>query len=419
MLTEGDKLEEWAINLINDYEASKNYRSSEPKRIARFSGEIVANPEAYYELFDLARSQDLTGKELVQTIRSIEDLLLGAKQKIQNPKIRTMVDSMSWNPTDRRQLISDVVHHLYAQRTGGDTLRRLSQKERKIGRNIIRDAGFEWGNVPKNLKSLFRSWHTKQERPKGAERLAMQRFGAESVTDLPTSKVHDELPINVTSTIKNATTGREAAFGVGEGYGMLEQMAQQEFRNEQVFREMDPTQKAVDEILGGDYDIESSGEILEARRAKGVEKVEDLANVFEKDFGILQKFGQARFKANLLGVLPVVGTALGAATVESAAQAREEEIKQRPNDPTLKVNKALDIVAGYGDRLSLAGMATSATGIGAVVGAPMVAIGEGLSLAAGAGSISLDFGRFMVDELKRGPQQIRGRSGAKRTQAAL
>ena len=160
MLTEGDKLEEWAINLINDYEASKNYTSSEPKRIGRFSGEIVANPEAYYELFELARSQDLTGKELVQTIRSIEDLVLGSKEKIQNPKIRTMVDSMSWNPTDRRQLISDVVHHLYAQRTGGDTLRKLSQKERKIGRGIIRDAGFEWGNVPKNLKSLFRSWHT-------------------------------------------------------------------------------------------------------------------------------------------------------------------------------------------------------------------------------------------------------------------
>ena len=415
MLTEGDKLEEWAINLINDYEASKQYSSSEPKRIGRFSGEIVANPEAYYELFDLARSQDLTGKELVQTIRSIEDLLLGSKQKIQNPKIRTMVDAMSWNPTDRRQLISDVVHHLYAQRTGGDTLRRLSQKERKIGRNIIREAGFEWGNVPKNLKSLFRSWHTKQEKPVGAERLAMQRFGAESVMDLPTEKVHDKLPINVTSTIKGATTGREAAFGVGEDYGMLEQMAQQQFRNEQVFKELDPTQKAVDEILGGDYDIESSGEILEARRTKGVEKVEDLANVFERDFGrLVQEFGQVRFKANLLGVLPVVGTALGAATVESAAQARDKEIEQRPNDPTLKVNKALDIAAGYGDRLSLAGMATSATGIGAIVGAPMVAIGEGLSLAAGAGSISLDFGRFMVDELKRGPQQIRGRSGAKR-----
>ena len=273
MLTEGDKLEEWAINLINDYEASKQYSSSEPKRIGRFSGEIVANPEAYYELFDLARSQDLTGKELVQTIRSIEDLLLGSKQKIQNPKIRTMVDAMSWNPTDRRQLISDVVHHLYAQRTGGDTLRKLSQKERKIGRNIIREAGFEWGNVPKNLKSLFRSWHTKQEKPVGAERLAMQRFGAESVMDLPTEKVHDKLPINVTSTIKGATTGREAAFGVGEDYGMLEQMAQQQFRNEQVFEELDPTQKAVDEILGGDYDIESSGEILEARRTKGVEKV--------------------------------------------------------------------------------------------------------------------------------------------------
>lgn len=420
MLTEGDKLEEWAINLINDYEASKQYSSSEPKRIGRFSGEIVANPEAYYELFDLARSQNLTGKELVQTIRSIEDLLLGAKQKIQNPKIRTMVDAMSWNPTDRRQLISDVVHHLYAQRTGGDTLRRLSQKERKIGRNIIREAGFEWGNVPKNLKSLFRSWHTKQEKPVGAERLAMQRFGAESVMDLPTEKVHDKLPINVTSTIKGATTGREAAFGVGEGYGMLEQMAQQQFRNEQVFEELDPTQKAVDEILGGDYDIESSGKILEARRAKGVEKVEDLATVFEGEFGrLFKQAGSIKFNANVLGVLPIAGTVLGAATVESAAQAREEEIAANPNDPTLQVNKVLDQIAGWGDRTSLAGMGLSLTGAGAVVGVPMAAAGETVSLISGGGSIALDFGRSVVNQLKRGPQQIRGRSGAKRAQEAL
>jgi len=117
--------------------------------------------------------------------------------------------------------------------------------------------------------------------------------------------------------------------------------------------------------------------------------------------------------------IPFLGTAAGAATVEMQAAARDEEIASNPNDPTLQVNKALDIASGYGDRLSLAGMASTATGVGAVAGIPMTAAGETVSLLASGGSMALDFGRFMVNELKRGPQQIRGRSGAKRAEEDL
>ena len=144
---------------------------------------------------------------------------------------------------------------------------------------------------------------------------------------------------------------------------------------------------------------------------KNIETVSDVRQAISK---FIEVGGSIKLNANLLGVLPIAGTALGAATVESAAQAREEEIAANPNDPTLQVNKVLDQIAGWGDRTSLAGMGLSLTGAGAVVGVPMAAAGETVSLISGGGSIALDFGRSMVNQLKRGPQQIRGRSGAKR-----
>ena len=179
------KLEEWAVNLINDYEETLRQKGIKPsgpggseyKRIGRFSGELVANPEAYAELLDMARSQNMSGKELVHAIRTIEDLILGQKQSVRDPVLRNMIESMSWNPADRRFLISDVIHHLFAQRTGGDTLRRLSQPERMATRAELRSEFGAWGNIPPNLKSLFRIWHTKQERATGIEAETLKSYG--------------------------------------------------------------------------------------------------------------------------------------------------------------------------------------------------------------------------------------------------
>jgi len=181
------QLEEWAVNLINDYEESLRQKGitpsssggSEFKRIGRFSGELVANPEAYGELLEMARSQNMSGKQLVQAIRTIEDLILGQKQSVRDPVLRNMIESMSWSPGDRRFLISDVIHHLFAQRTGGDTLRRLSQPERMATRAELRSEFGGWGNIPENLLSLFRTWHTKQERATGIEAETFKAYGLE------------------------------------------------------------------------------------------------------------------------------------------------------------------------------------------------------------------------------------------------
>jgi len=91
--------------------------------------------------------------------------------------------------------------------------------------------------------------------------------------------------------------------------------------------------------------------------------------------------------------VPIAGTLWGAGTVEVAAAERDKEIQANPNDPTLQVNKVLDQVSGWGDRTSLAGMAATATGVGAPVGVPAVAIGEAVSGVASTMSMAIDGGR--------------------------
>ena len=127
------QLEDWAVNLINDYEATLKLGASELKRTRRFSGELVANPEAYGELLDMAKSKNMSGKQLVQAIRSIETNLLD--------------ESSRGTSMSRKQLMSDVIHHFYAQRTGGDTLRKLSQTNRQQARTALRELFGPWGRL--------------------------------------------------------------------------------------------------------------------------------------------------------------------------------------------------------------------------------------------------------------------------------
>ena len=134
-------------------------------------------------------------------------------------------------------------------------------------------------------------------------------------------------------------------------------------------------------------------------------KPKALSNFFQiaQDSGIV-KIAKSPAIRRAAAALPVVGTSIGALNVEASAAERQQEIEANPNDPTLKVNKALDQAAGYGDRLSLAGMASTATGFGAIPGIAMTAAGEGISLVAGLTSLAIDGGRaglkFITDQTK-------------------
>jgi hypothetical protein len=303
------QLEEWAVNLINDYDsvlkASKakgeKVSQTEFKRIGRFSGELVANPEAYGELLEMARSKNLTGKQLVQSIRSIEANLL---------------DESSRNTaTSRKQMLSDVIHHLFAQRTGGDTLRKLSQAERGEARTILRDSFGRWGNVPENLVSLFRGWHLSGDELKGLEGEALQEFGITKAGQLSTTKAHATAPVSklITGT-HDVSTGREAA------QLMAPQFELQRKEGLAAIEESRPLMEALNEIAGSEYNRATmSAEELAVRRnvlSANPEQVKAAIQQYTTPF---------RFDGGkaILRVLPMGAVATAAFTVADIAQAAQ------------------------------------------------------------------------------------------------
>ena len=287
------QLEEWAVNLINDYEATLKPGASELKRTRRFSGELVANPEAYGELLDMAKSKNMSGKELVQAIRSIEANLLD--------------ESSRGTSMSRKQLMSDVIHHFYAQRTGGDTLRKLSQANRQQARTALRELFGPWGNVPENLKSLFRAGHLKSDALKGVEGAAAAELGIKQAKELSLPKAHTTTGKLVTGDVVGATTWQEAV------EGMAPQMDIQRTEGLASIKALQPLMDELDTIAGSKYTGLESAEELAVRRnlftAKGPQ-VQEAIRKFYEPFVI--QGGAAKFKA--VGV----GSAAGFVTSEEA-----------------------------------------------------------------------------------------------------
>jgi len=451
------QLEEWAVNLINDYEETLRSQGVTPsssggsiyKKLFRFSGELVANPEAYGELLEMARSQDMSARELLGAIRSIEDIVLGQKANVRDPVLRNMIESMPWNPADRRQIMSDVIHHLYAQRTGGDTLRRLSQPERAATRGALREEFGRWGNVPENLLSLFRSWHTRQERAIGSEAAAITAEGRNALRagNQGTALIHDVAPNS--PTISGTVEGTTASEVLPE---LRKQFLNQRTATEATLQQAGGVYRSLDDLVADkagrrlDYTTTMSQADLEARRGilDAPENQADVVNIIrqglrgELDIGahgvrFIQR-GQdlieevTRFPNRLMqtveeaqsmqymrqlneavqnpagrrfgAALPFVGAGLGSVFVEKNREERLKEIEQSPGDPTLKANLVLDELAGWGDRATVAGATLSATGIGAVVGVPMMGVGETVSTVTGLTSLAFDGGRAVLKQLQ-------------------
>lgn len=138
--------------------------------------------------------------------------------------------------------------------------------------------------------------------------------------------------------------------------------------------------------------VELYGDTSELVDSNGFLRLSDLfkrkADVAKLEKLIANVNNPAMFRMS--GLLPLAGTALGAGLVDKVSADRDKEIKENPNDPSLKVNKALDQISGNADRLTLAGMATAATGLGAIPGAAMIAAGEVASLTTGLLSLGID-----------------------------
>jgi hypothetical protein len=313
------QLEEWGVDLINNYEKElqrTDPKSSMHKRIKRFSGELVANPEAYGELLELGRSQGMTGPELVNAIRRIEQGLLDEAGKGKAPS--------------RKQMLSDVIHHFYAQRTGGDTLRRLGQADRQQARAALRDEFGRWGNVPENLRSLFRAGHLNNDVLKGIEAEALAEIGVTSPGQLAIPKAHTTKGKAVTGDIVGATTAQEAI------EGMRPQFQIQGRETQAAIDVTQPLMEDLDKLAGSTYTTDMSDAELEVRRKVLAAKPEEvkaaiktrLAPYIVGDRGTLKLFGGVPFGEQIVETVTKnpAGAAVGALTAvdtESVKLARE------------------------------------------------------------------------------------------------
>ena len=375
-LTEEDKLEQWAVNLINDYEVSGDYSSSQPKRIKRFSGELVANPEAYYELLDMARSQNMSGKQLVQSIRSIESQLLD--------------EASRGTKTSRKQLLSDVIHHFYAQRTGGDTLRRLGQADRKEVRNILRGEFGKWGNVNENLITLFRSWHGNWEKAKGREAEALAQMGLkpEDAGKLPTIKAHQ------TSASSSLISGTAKGDTVTDAIStMRPQFELQRKEGSSAIEQSRPARDALTELAGGVGETTSQTAEELARQNKILEASPETSNIIKENIEEVLDFSTASVSTRGLLkrglgrlVLPATGSVISLALGAGDVQAREERVKQ---DPSL-INKLQ------------AGLAQTerAADVAGLVPGPQSLVSEPVGFGAGLTNVAIDVARDPIGTLQ-------------------
>jgi hypothetical protein len=248
----------------------------------------------------MARSKNLTGEQLINSIRSIEANLLDETSR---------GTSMS-----RKQMMSDVIHHLYAQRTGGDTLRRLGQSERSEARKILRQSFGRWGNVPENLQSLFRSWHLSGDELKGLEAEALAPFGITKAGQLSTTKAHTTAPVSklITGT-HDVTTGVEAA------QLMAPQFEIQRKEGLAAVEESKPLMEALNKIAGSEYSTGMTAEELAVRRSVLTAKADEVKAAIQQ---FTKPFRYSGGKA-VLNVLPfgaIGSTVLAGADVVQAAQ---------------------------------------------------------------------------------------------------
>lgn len=353
-LTELDKLEEWAVNLINDYETSGDFGRSEPKRINRFSGELVANPEAYGELLDMARSQDMSAKELLASIRSIENQLLD--------------EASRGTKTSRKQLLSDVIHHFYAQRTGGDTLRRLGQADRKEVRNILREQFGKWGNVDDNLITLFRSWHGNWEKAKGLEAQALLEMGIDpnKAGQLPTIKAHQT---SASSPLISGTAKGDTVTDALET--MVPQMALQQRETSAAIEQAQPIRDVLTEHAGGTGNTTAMSADELARQRAYLQASPETPNLLRRSMqAVLENSkGVARITPRIGPGIIIGGSlaAVGALSDVSAAATGTQQLLKPQSKPETTAS-LLDVASGVTGLATLTPLAPVAAPMSVVFG---------------------------------------------------
>jgi len=424
------------VGKIDELEAYKaKYPGKKPgsgdifnlKNWRRFGAGFAWDPEVY---IDIMANPDMSDVELMRALRNTEATLM-----------------KKWGVIDKMPL-----HHKIALRTGGDLgLRTPVDVWMQTRERIYERFGFNPGNGPKNLGAhtqfnelvhLERIGGGKEFKQSGAPPSVIEEIQKAEVGLHRPNEDLGNLPKQYKPLI-GASSAQQAAYLEEYIIGQIER-----FKQATDFERTQWMNNTFDDGINWFADLGGEGprisgfssansvedQALLKQAAKAIEhydqstgEVKNLAQLsadafvapeapkldtnnlsFNPDSKEGKKFlkmvnGGAHLdilknplvRKLAIGV-PLLGTAWSAGTVEVNAAERDKEIQSNPNDPTLPVNKTLDQVSGWGDRVALTGMGLTATGVGAPIGIPMVAAGEAVSTTTGLMSLAFDGGRALL-----------------------
>jgi hypothetical protein len=152
------ELKDWAMQTLRDYKAeliqegkARGKPPSALKKVDRFLNALGADTaKTYADMLDDARRKGLTPDQLARKGRNMEETIMNAF----------------------RVLPDDPAHHMYSLRTAGDLIQNVPSTIREEGLKMLKDMGYELGNVRRNLISLAEYVHQGRT-GKGAELAAL------------------------------------------------------------------------------------------------------------------------------------------------------------------------------------------------------------------------------------------------------
>jgi len=396
-----DRQAELTVLMQDEKDAIKrNKYSKERTNINRWVGDVTQAPETFTGI-ELSK---YTNKQLGQRVHTVARSLMD----------RFNIDPRKASAGGSTQHHADSIMQMQGAYEGAsiDTIFRINQSLKE--EDIYLGTNAEGRNFYDVDASTHPDFHklTPEDQVDYSNRWA-------KVNDMPTATPEERIArIRASSEITQGIARRAAASPLYLGRSQAIQTAAESVQPgivQQFGEPFDPNitgqakleraqayRGALATFLGGGAKLEFNPQTIQEmmrfpnrlmQEAQGMQTIQQINQAIQNPAA--RRFGAA---------VPFVGAGLGAAFVGANRQARLEEIRQNPQDPTLTANLVLDELSGQADRATLAGAALLPTPA-APVGAAMIGAGELTSTVTGVASLAIDGGRAFIKSIFNPPKR--------------
>ena len=362
------------------------------KKTKRVSSSVAMNIAAFPDLVQDLLDSGISTAKIVRKLRNFQEQLLKHTVYIKD---------------------TETAHHRGMLRTGGSYYRGDPKIWQGVIPRLVDFFGTQFGDVPENISSYLNWAHKSDTNTKGIELSVIGRTANpdKSLTAHPWGPSAPWITKDLTPQ------------QLSDPQALFDEMARRLDAQLEAAKIADRTSGPIRDVVRAidprAYDLKNPIEVIKEIQEKVArsnllalqEGITDTVNqsrgsvnynasmlpglppnIVERGVDALKSPGLRRF----VTTIPIAGTVWGSLNVETSAAERDAEIAANPNDPTLKANKMLDQIAGWGDRTALAGYLATGTVAGAPAGAVMIPVGEGVSAVAGGTSLLIDGGRAIT-----------------------